>query len=362
MVIVSFTPRKGGRYEAVLELIFHNHKRKVDFVAKRTLTGWADRSTSGKGYYQKRFTRNPVTVFRPINDVGDPSHDRDGGDSVAEGEKFIDSDGTGISVSHEDGLDFGIVERKRPDGPFLTPSSLLTIKLEYGVPAVTFIKERTRTLDGSDPECVINFRQFRLNHHRGFTRFVAVFEGDSLTIGPGTESPVRVIFSPKFEGLFKATLELVFYHNHRKVWFVVRRTLQGTAGSLEDHKHLESLEQENDNKSTESSQGVTPQKIILLFPRERHRKSRYFPDYKVSPIVQQGVNDSSATRPYDKDAPDLVSALRPDSLDMNTYAHYFASLLSIEDGHQQYVRSRRWDVLCKPGNEDNIPGCGQQYR
>jgi hypothetical protein len=27
----------------------------------------------------------------------------------------------------------------------------------------------------------------------------------------------------------------------------------------------------------------------------------------------------------------------PDSLNMNTYAHYFNALLAIEDGHQQYV-------------------------
>ena len=69
------------------------------------------------------------------------------------------------------------------------------------------------------------------------TRFVAVFEGDSVNIQPGTECTVRVIFSPKFEGLFKATLELVFYHNQLSARFVVRRMIEGTAGSLEDYKY-----------------------------------------------------------------------------------------------------------------------------
>jgi len=64
----------------------------------------------------------------------------------------MDSDGTGISVSHEDGLDFGIVERKRPNGPFATPSRLLIIEHAYDYPAVTFVKEKTGTSDGSDPE------------------------------------------------------------------------------------------------------------------------------------------------------------------------------------------------------------------
>ena len=194
------------------------------------------------------------------------------------------------------------------------------------------------------------------------SRFVAVYEGDSPNIRPGTESTVRVIFSPKFEGLFKATLELVFYHSQRSAWFVVRRMLQGTAGSLEDHKHLESLGRVDDDKRNKRSQGIPPRRIILLFSRDQRRSSRYFPDYEVPRIVQQAVDNSTAERPYDESTSDLVSALRPVSLNISTYAHYFAALLSIEDGHQQYERSRRWDVLCQPVTEVNVPVRGQQYR
>ena len=194
------------------------------------------------------------------------------------------------------------------------------------------------------------------------SRFVAVYEGDSPNIRPGTESTVRVISSPKFEGLFKATLELVFYHSQRSAWFMVRRMLQGTAGSLEDHKHLESLGQVDDDKRNKRSQGTPPRRIILLFSRDQRRSSRYFPDYEVPRIVQQAVDNSTAERPYDESTSDLVSALRPVSLNISTYAHYFAALLSIEDGHQQYERSRRWDVVCQPVTEVNVPVRGQQYR
>jgi len=194
------------------------------------------------------------------------------------------------------------------------------------------------------------------------SRFVAVYEGDSPNIRPGAESTVRVIFSPKFEGLFKATLELVFYHSQRSAWFMVRRMLQGTAGSLEDHKHLESLGQVDDDKRNKRSQGTPPRRIILLFSRDQRRSSRYFPDYEVPRIVQQAVDNSTAERPYDESTSDLVSALRPVSLNISTYAHYFAALLSIEDGHQQYERSRRWDVVCQPVTEVNVPVRGQQYR
>ena len=149
-VSVSFTPRQGGLFEAVLELTFHDHKRNADFVVKRTLTGWAERPTVRQGHHPNKSTLNPGV--RPIKDDANDN----GVHSVDEGE-YLDSDGTGITVSHDDGLDFGIVERKRPNGPFSTPSSLFTIKLAASYSSVTFVKEKTRTLDGSDPECVTFF-------------------------------------------------------------------------------------------------------------------------------------------------------------------------------------------------------------
>jgi hypothetical protein len=170
-----------------------------------------------------------------------------------------------------------------------------------------------------------------------FPSFVAVFVGDSRNIRPGTESTVRIIFSPKFQGLFKATLELIFYDNERSVWFVVRRRLQGIAGSLQDHKHLESLGQGNDDKLTKSTREVPPWKVMPLLSPAWHRRSSHIPDYEVPPIVRDAVEKSTITCPYDKNASALVSALRPDSLNKYTHAHYFKALLNIEDGQQQYA-------------------------
>lgn len=355
-VIISFAPRREGIYRAILELTLYDHNRKADFVVKRTLSGRTVQPTVGPGDKQNESERNTVAQ---------PTYDRaDGHTSLPpfREEELMDSDGTGISVSHARGLDFGIVERKRSNGPFATPSSLLTIKHEDGFLPVTFVKERTRTLDGSDPECVI-FHSVSLSI---FTdrrpRFEAVFEGDSVNIQPGTEGPVRVIFSPKFEGLFKATLELVFYHSQLSAWFVVRRSLRGIAGSLEDYRHLESLDQDGHDDSIERHQELPPQKVLLLSPLERRRESRYIPDYELPPIVQQVVDKSTATRPYDKRAPGLISALRPTSLTIGTYVHYFAALLSIEDGHQQYGSSGRWDVQCQPANGVSVQGRDKRYR
>ena len=131
-----------------------------------------------------------------------------------------------------------------------------------------------------------------------------------------------IIFSPKFEGVYKATLELVFYHRRRSGRFVIRRELQGIAGSLGDNTHFDSVNQ-------------VDRTILLLSPGHRI-KSKRLPGYGVPPIIQEVVEKSTVTHPFDNHAPDLIFALRPDHLNMNTYAHYFKALLNVEDGHREY--------------------------
>ena len=183
---------------------------------------------------------------------------------------------------------------------------------------------------------------------------------------------MRVIFSPKHEGLFKATLELIFYHTQLSVSFVVCRALQGIAGSLEDHKHFKSLGQEGDMR-TVKNRDTPPQETVLLLSPDQRRRSRYFPNYELPPIVQEALDKSTVTHPYDEGAPGLISALRPDCLNMNAYAHYFNALLAVDDGHQQYVPYfffldwyqylGRWDVMCQPTYEVDVQKCGgHRYR
>ena len=123
-------------------------------MVQRTLSGLAAQSTYGQKEEETESEHDMGSqqiIDRADGHTRIPVHGK---------EELLDSDGTGISVSHARGLDFGIVERKRPNGPFATPSSLLTIKHEDGFPAVNFAKERTRTLDGSDPECVASLPRF----------------------------------------------------------------------------------------------------------------------------------------------------------------------------------------------------------
>ena len=149
IVTVSFMPRQEERCEAVLELKFHDHRNKTDFVISRNLSGWAKRPTSEHGRQQNRVARARGLRSRPINRRG--VHSSVSTDDEEEGEEILD---TGISVSDEEGLDFDIVERRRPDGPFATATAYLTIKLAAGFSTVTFLEERIKTSDGSDPGCV----------------------------------------------------------------------------------------------------------------------------------------------------------------------------------------------------------------
>lgn len=343
IVTVSFMPRHEGRCEAVIELKFHDHNRKMDFMIRRTLSGWAKRPTNELGRQRNGFARAPRS--RPINRRG--VHSTVSTDDEEEGEEILDS---GISVSDEEGLDVGIVERRRPNGPFATATVSLTIKLAAGFPAVTFLEERVRTSDGCDPG------------------FIATFEGDSRTIQPGTESTVCVIFSPKYDGLFEAEIKLVFYDERLSSRFVVRRRLQGIAGSIEDHGLFESLDQEHDKEPPKNHRYIPPQTVIPLLQPHRRRKSRKLPDYDLPSIVQEIVNKVTAVHPFEKEAKRLLSDLRPKNLSDDTYAKYFEALLNVEDGKQQcdvlgqpfYVvevrkHARGYSLEIENNNEDLLP-------
>ena len=156
-------PQREGCYEAVLELTFCDHNRTTDFVIRRTLSGQAKEQVVFQGL---QVERAPKTAPQSI----DGRVDNDA--RILVDEESLDCDGTGISVSHADGLDFGIVERKRSNGHFATPSAVLDIKLEDKFPAVRFVEGRTK---GRDREWVIAPRFSKL--FTGFSQFQSSFRG-----------------------------------------------------------------------------------------------------------------------------------------------------------------------------------------
>lgn len=70
--------------------------------------------------------------------------------SIEDEDTFLDSQGTGISVSNEDGVEFSIVKRDGLSGSFNTSSSSVTINHAKGSPAVTFVEARIESREGGD--------------------------------------------------------------------------------------------------------------------------------------------------------------------------------------------------------------------
>lgn len=142
-VTVFFTPQQEGNCKAVLELVFTDHKHKSDFMIKRELSGRAKQNR-----LQIEYT--PNTGSQPVDDQVDDTA------KIPANEELLDNDGNGITVSHADGIDFGIIGRLNGPFKFATSSCFITIKLEDDFPAVTFIKGRIKTSDGGDREWVID--------------------------------------------------------------------------------------------------------------------------------------------------------------------------------------------------------------
>ena len=84
IVTVSFMPQEEGRCEAALELKFHDHVRRTNFVIKRTLSGWAKRPINELGREPNGFVR--ALRSRPINRQG--VHSSISADDEEEGEEF----------------------------------------------------------------------------------------------------------------------------------------------------------------------------------------------------------------------------------------------------------------------------------
>ncbi|KAI0253344.1 hypothetical protein BJV78DRAFT_1193695 [Lactifluus subvellereus] len=301
-VTVSFTPQREGFCEAVLELKFVDAKHNVDFVIERTLRGVAKQPTGDRRHHQESLPTNHRAHDNP-------------GFSSGEGEELLDSDDTGISVSGEnDGLDFGIVERMSLDGPFATPTFSLTIKNAEGFPAVTLVEERVTTLYGRD-----------------------------FSFIPGTECLVHIQFNPKFDGVFEATLELVFYDSERLARFVVSKGLHGIAGSLDDHKHFEFLNKEVParRRRPEGGRQLPPslQDIVddVTFNRQHYDTKSERLTEVLSPLIRAALKE-----------------LKPPDLNMDTYTQLeFLDQRPYEVEVRQ--RDQRYSVEMEDKDEDHLP-------
>jgi hypothetical protein len=123
-----------------LQIIFSDKTRPSDkkLFMLRELRG---RATFTDSYVSSAYPRTPFPRGIRVEDWATLS---------TEEEVLLDGDDTGISVSGDHVLDFGIVGRTRLNGPFETSLSSVTIDHAKRFPTVTFVEARIRSRDGRD--------------------------------------------------------------------------------------------------------------------------------------------------------------------------------------------------------------------
>lgn len=139
-IFVSFQAPHAGTFRMCLQIVLNDNTRLSGrkFVILREVRGHATLPGSHVGSAHHRES------FSGSNRVDDSAA------VFTEEEVLRDSQGTGISVSDDDGVDFGIVERNGLNGQFDTLSFSVTINHAEDFPAVTFVEARIRSLDGDD--------------------------------------------------------------------------------------------------------------------------------------------------------------------------------------------------------------------
>ena len=138
-ILVSFQAPHAGTFRMSLEIVFSDNTRpsSKEFVMLRELRA---RATPGR-HVGSAHLRGSPPGSNPVDDHAALY--------TEEEEEFPDNQGTGISVSDEDGVDLGVVGRNGLDGPFNTSSSSVAINHAEGFPTATFIEARIRSWDGS---------------------------------------------------------------------------------------------------------------------------------------------------------------------------------------------------------------------
>lgn len=140
-IIVSFRAPHAGTFRMCLRIEFQDSTRlnSRKFVLLRELRGCATLPII-------HVDDTPPRGSSPESDGAESYHTAF---SAEELEELPGSEGTGISVSDDDGVDFGIAEREDLNGPFANPTFSITVNLARGFPAVTFVEAQIRSWDGS---------------------------------------------------------------------------------------------------------------------------------------------------------------------------------------------------------------------
>ncbi|KAJ7474539.1 P-loop containing nucleoside triphosphate hydrolase protein [Mycena galericulata] len=124
-----------------------------------------------------------------------------------------EEDKNGITVSHKEGLDFGVVGA---DDSVYIDFTILNLKRGY---------ESGTVLE------TISIR-------KGDSRFSVTLAGKSRWVKPNQARTLSAKFHPSFEGEYEDVLELIFLESSTKERFLITRKLRAVVGSEDDHEQI----------------------------------------------------------------------------------------------------------------------------
>ncbi|KAJ7430120.1 P-loop containing nucleoside triphosphate hydrolase protein [Mycena galericulata] len=219
-----------------------------------------------------------------------------------------EEDKNGITVSHKEGLDFGVVGA---DNSVYIDFTILNLKR------------------GNESRVVLETISIRKND----SRFSVTLAGKSRWVKRNQVRTLSAKFHPSFEGECEDVLELIFLESSTKERFLITRKLRAVVGSEDDHEQIKP-------KSAYARRKLAPFQFNGPIIRSLRPPTwgpvkwvSHLPEFKPpKDLIQAAFGlPSHPTRSSTKAVLQNVKRFLPSTFMVNTYREKFQVLLYIED-------------------------------
>ncbi|KAJ7434430.1 P-loop containing nucleoside triphosphate hydrolase protein [Mycena galericulata] len=219
-----------------------------------------------------------------------------------------EEDKNGITVSHKEGLDFGVVGA---DNSVYIDFTILNLKR------------------GNESRVVLETISIRKND----SRFSVTLAGKSRWVKRNQVRTLSAKFHPSFEGECEDVLELIFLESSTKERFLITRKLRAVVGSEDDHEQIKP-------KSAYARRKLAPFQFNGPIIRSLRPPTwgpvkwvSHLPEFKPpKDLIQAAFGPPShPTRSSTKAVLQNVKRFLPSTFTVNTYREKFQVLLYIED-------------------------------
>ncbi|KAJ7676478.1 P-loop containing nucleoside triphosphate hydrolase protein [Mycena rosella] len=216
-----------------------------------------------------------------------------------------EQDKNGVTVSHKEGIDFGVVGTD--DSVYI---DVTVLKVAH--------QSRSRIVIET-----ISLRKEDSN-------FSVTLAGKSRSVKPNEARTLSVQFHPVFDGECQDVLELIFLDNSTRNRFLITRKLCAVVGSEADHKQLQPKSTYSRRKTAPFQSGAPIIRSLRPPTWGTTEWTSRLPEFK-SPerLIQVAFGSHSGSNA--KKVLLSVSQFMPHAFTVNTYGEHFQVLLYIED-------------------------------